>query len=111
MAAKQLLDLIWIILLIIIPYWCSGCKNSPEYIGRYCANDKYHNPNTSGNSEYTLKISVKNNKLFKLDFPLGYLAHEDLPATTFSKDGHTSLFYLMNMNTQFISLALKVAVW
>jgi hypothetical protein len=39
--------------------------------GIYCAEVKYHNPNTGTHSSYKLTVTVKNNEVIQVDFPNG----------------------------------------
>ncbi len=84
-----------LILIITTFYFISGCKQSANYNGRYCATVNYFNPNTDTNSDYLLIVSVEDNQLLKLDFPQGFLADGDLPNSTFSNSGKTN-FTLSN---------------
>lgn len=58
-----------------------------NWVGEYCADIEYYNPNTGTSSDYTLTIEVSDNELEQINWPNGgYL--DDFSSVEFDEDGY-----------------------
>ena len=71
-------------------------KNVSNYKGgyldnTYCATVRYHNPNTSTQSSYTLIVKVENDEIVEIDWPNGgKLDEENFSDAILDEVGHSS---------------------
>lgn len=57
----------------------------------YCAEVKYHNPNTGTQSSYTLTVKVESNEIVEINWPNGgSLDENDFSNATVDEEGHSS---------------------